>query len=431
LYWMQASQRAEGNHALEYAIRRANELQRPLIVGFGLTSAFPEGNCRHYTFMLEGLQLMAKGLQKRGIPLVVRIGSPPKVALELAQRASLVVTDRGYLRIERAWRDEFAQYVPCHAVQIESNVVVPIALASSKQEIGARTLRPKIKRVLFDHLIPIKKEGLKHRSIHLQIDSEPMARVEMLLAKLGLDASVKPSSSIHGGTDRARILLRKFIKTKLRLYAESRSDPSLGIVSNMSPYLHFGQISPIEIALTIIDADGVPSSAKDAYLEELIVRRELAINYCFFNSQYDQYEGLPAWAQRTLSEHAADPRPYRYRPEQLEQAQTHDPYWNASQREMLITGTMHNYMRMYWGKKILEWTKRPQDAFALALYLNNKYQLDGRDPNSFAGVGWCFGTHDRAWPERPIFGKIRYMNDAGLKRKFNIDDYVRQISHLE
>jgi deoxyribodipyrimidine photo-lyase len=198
----------------------------------------------------------------------------------------------------------------------------------------------------------------------------------------------------------------------------------------MSPYLHFGQVSPIQIALKVRQASGKPKAAKEAYLEELIVRRELSMNFVHFNAHYDSYEALPEWAKKTLETHKKDRREYLYSPNELEHAQTHDSYWNAAQKEMVATGKMHNYMRMYWGKKILEWSPTPEEAFGIALNLNNKYEMDGRDPNAFAGVAWCFGKHDRPWPERPIFGKVRYMNDRGLRRKFDIEGYVRRVESL-
>ena len=198
----------------------------------------------------------------------------------------------------------------------------------------------------------------------------------------------------------------------------------------MSPYLHFGQISPLTVALTVQAADGVAEEAKQAFLEELIVRRELAVNFVYYEKHYDRYVCLPDWAKKTLVEHRRDRREHSYTLEQLENAATHDPYWNAAMEEMRLTGKMHGYMRMYWGKKILEWTKPPQEGMRIALYLNNKYELDGRDPNGFAGVAWCFGKHDRPWAERPVFGKVRYMNDKGLRRKFDIEAYVRRIDNL-
>jgi deoxyribodipyrimidine photo-lyase len=248
------------------------------------------------------------------------------------------------------------------------------------------------------------------------------------LKKLKIDRSVKPSPFYTGGTSQAQKRLKKFIKDKLDDYDTKRNDPMQDCQSNLSPYLHFGQISPLYIALEIMKID---SPGKDAFLEELIVRRELSHNFLYYNRRYDDYDALPLWALRTLNYHAKDKREYVYTQAQFENAQTHDPCWNAAQMEMVITGKMHNYMRMYWGKKILEWTKNPKTAFKIVLTLNNKYELDGRDPNGFAGVAWCFGKHDRAWGERPVFGKVRYMNAAGLKRKFDVDAYVNRINKLK
>jgi deoxyribodipyrimidine photo-lyase len=232
---------------------------------------------------------------------------------------------------------------------------------------------------------------------------------------------------LKGGTSEALKLLDDFIETKLDDVPTCRNDPSHECVSHLSPYLHFGQISALDIAMQI---RARKSPGADIFLEELIVRRELAMNFVHYNPQYDSYECLPAWARKTLDAHARDPREYVYELEELEKAKTHDEYWNAAQMEMVKTGYMHGYMRMYWGKKILEWTPSPKEAFARALYLNNTYQLDGRDPNSFAGVAWCFGKHDRAWAARPVFGTVRYMNDRGLRRKFNIDAYVKRVKSL-
>jgi deoxyribodipyrimidine photo-lyase len=255
--------------------------------------------------------------------------------------------------------------------------------------------------------------------------------VQDILFPLSIDRTVSSVEFRKGGTSRAKRLLKVFIAGKLKHYPEHRSDPGLDGISHMSPYLHFGQISPLYIATEVIKAKGVPRAAKDAYLEELIVRRELSINFVHYHPAYGNFTALPGWARQTLERHLADRRPSRYRPEELEKGLTHDPYWNAAQREMALTGSMHNTMRMYWGKKILEWSDSPKDAFYTALRLNNKYQLDGRDPNSYAGVAWCFGKHDRPWMERDIFGTVRYMNDAGLRRKFGMDRYVKKIQDLK
>jgi len=431
LYWMQASQRAEYNHALEYAVHQANECDRPLVVVFALTDRFPEANLRHYAFMLEGLQETRQTLHKRGIQLVACCRSPDKAAIEWGRQASLIVTDRGYLRIQKAWREELARNAGCRVVQVESDVVVPVEVASGKAEYAAATLRPKLHRHIDRFLRPLKSSPLRRDSLGLRFDGVNLDDTASILNALDLDRSVVPVRRFKGGASIGRRLLDEFIATRVKDYAELRGDPSLNIESHMSPYLHFGQLSPIEIALRVRRKEGVHGPSVESYLEELIVRRELSINFVHFHPDYDTYAALPGWAKDSLRQHARDRRDPTYNPQTLEQGETHDVYWNAAMREMRLTGKMHNYMRMYWGKKIIEWTHSPEEAFHTAMHLNNKYFLDGRDPNSYAGIAWCFGKHDRPWTERPIFGKVRYMNAAGLKRKFDIETYVRWAEGLQ
>jgi deoxyribodipyrimidine photo-lyase len=426
LYWMQASQRARGNHALEYAAEEANKQGKPLVAFFGLADRFPEANARHYLFMLEGLAETASELEKRGIRLVVRRGSPGSGAAELGRRAVLVVTDRGYLRIERAWRSEAARALARPLIEVESNVVVPAEAASPKEEYSAATFRPKIRRALDRFLVPLSRCRLRKDSLGLRFDSIGIRDTAGVLGALKFDKDVRPAR-FRGGTSRALRILDDFVENRLDDYPEARNDPGLDGQSHLSPYLHFGQISPLEVALRV-RAHGGPGA--NAFLEELIVRRELSMNFVLRNAAYDEYAGFPEWSRSTLARHVRVPREYVYSLQDLESARTHDPYWNAAQLEMAKTGRMHGYMRMYWGKKIIEWTPSPGDAFRAALALNNAYELDGRDPNAFAGVAWCFGKHDRPWPERPIFGTVRYMNAAGLRRKFDADAYVRRIGRL-
>ncbi|MDH4201623.1 MAG: deoxyribodipyrimidine photo-lyase [Phycisphaerae bacterium] len=428
LYWMQAAQRAQWNHALEYAIQQANERGKPVVAAFSLTDDFPEANLRHYAFMLEGLKETQAALAKRGIQLVILRGSPEQTIPKLAKDADAVVTDDGYLRIQVQWRRHVAERCDCQVTEVTTNVIVPVETASEKENFSAGTLRPRIHKQLDRFLVPIKHTKPKCSSLDLEITSFEISDIKAALKKLKVDRSVKPSPFYTGGTSQAKKRLKQFIKDKLDDYNTKRNDPMQDCQSNLSPYLHFGQISPLYIALEILKTD---SPGKDGFLEELIVRRELSHNFLYYNSRYDDYDALPPWALRTLNFHAKDKREYIYTQAQFENAQTHDPYWNAAQMEMVITGKMHNYMRMYWGKKILEWTKNPKTAFKIALYLNNKYELDGRDPNAFAGVAWCFGKHDRAWGQRPVFGKVRYMNAGGLKRKFNADEYVKKIDDLK
>jgi len=428
LYWMQASQRAESNHALEYAVRRANEVRQPLVVFFGLTDRFPEANERHYAFMLEGLAEVEQELKKKGIRLVIQAVSPELGAVEMSRRASLAVVDRGYLKIQKAWRIQAAGEMECPLVQVESDAVVPVEEASPKEEYSAATIRKKIQGKLKDYFVPLKEHKPLKDSLSLEFETLDLQDRKKLLARLGIERDVKRTAFFTGGAAQARKRLQAFIKDKLDHFPDLRNIPTADYLSHMSPYLHFGQISPLTIVLKVSEAS---SPGKESYLEELVVRRELSLNFVRYNERYDSFEGIPTWAQKTLKLHEADPRPAFYTREELEAAKTHDPYWNAAQLEMVLRGKMHGYMRMYWGKKIIEWSRAPEEAFATALYLNNKFELDGRDPNGYAGVAWCFGKHDRPWQERAIFGNVRYMNDRGLLRKFDADRYVKMIEELK
>ncbi len=427
LYWMQASQRASWNHALEFAIREANGLGIPVVAFFGLTPDFPEANLRHCRFLLEGLREVRRDLEKRGIALVVRAVSPEEGVLEMCRDAALAVTDRGYLRIQKAWREAAARDAPCPLIQVESDVIVPVESASPKEEFSAATLRPKIRARLADFLEPLDETPVERDSLGFRLETLPLDNPDAILRSLPVDRSVPPVDSFRGGPGEAGRRLKRFLARALDRYATERNVPGSDAVSDLSPYLHFGHISPLEIALSVRASRRGNPAAKESFLEELIVRRELAMNFVHYNPAYDAYEGaVPAWARRTLEDHDRDPREYLYGLRDLEESRTHDPYWNAAQREMVRTGKMHNYMRMYWGKKILEWSASPAEAFRTALALNNRWELDGRDPNGFAGVAWCLGKHDRPWGERPIFGKIRYMNAAGLKRKFDMAPYLKR-----
>jgi deoxyribodipyrimidine photo-lyase len=427
LYWMQASQRAHCNHALEYAVRRANELGLPLLVCFGITDSYPQAQERHYLFMCEGLREVRKILESRGIGFVAVMESPDTAAIDFSRNAAFLVTDRGYTRHQRLWRHNAALAVQCPLVEVESDAVVPVSTASPKREFSAATFRPRIRAKLPYFLVPLQESEPRIPFSGGYDGSLDLDRITALLEKMPIQREAGPVHSLRGGNTNAKVLLGKFLETSLSRYRDDKNDPSLEGLSLMSPYLHFGQISPLSIALAVRE---YPSPGADAYLEELIVRRELAINYTYYETSYDSYDSLPSWALRSLEEHGRDRREYLYDRETLERGCTHDPYWNAAQKEMMMTGKMHGYMRMYWGKKILEWSPGPREAFTAALYLNDKYEIDGRDPNGYAGVAWCFGLHDRPWGERAVFGKIRYMNARGLERKFTIGEYVKKIDSL-
>ncbi len=427
LYWLQAAQRVQYNHALEHAIDLANEHGIPLVVFFGITNNYPSANERHYRFMLQGLREVKTNLAERGIRLVARNTEPVAGAARMAERARLLVADRGYLRHQKSWRLNLACLVECPVVEVETDVVVPVEEVSRKEEYAARTIRPKIRKLLPDYLLPLKQRCLDVESIDMEFEDFEIDNLNKALQRLDIDRDVGPVEDFPGGATEACRRLREFIDTKMTRYAELRNDPNADVLSGISPYLHFGQISPLQIAMAVSEHGG---AGADAYLEELIVRRELSMNFVNCNPDYDSYKCLPDWAARTLETHRKDKREYMYSRQEMEVAGTHDPYWNAAQREMILTGKMHGYMRMYWGKKIIEWSGSPEEAFETALYLNDKYELDGRDPNGYAGVAWCFGKHDRPWAERAVFGTVRYMNDKGLKRKFDADAYVRRIDRL-
>ncbi len=418
LYWMQQSQRAEWNHALEYAVERANGLSLPVAVVFGLMDNYPEANERHYAFMLEGLAETFQTLEKRGIGAFIGRGHPADVALQAGKDAALIVCDMGYLRHQAEWRAKVAEEAGCEVVEVESDVVVPVETASDHAEYMARTIRPKLLKRLEEFLQPVKEVRLLKRW-------ERDEGVASTLIKTVPKVDATPSSRFKGGTAEAKKRLKRFIAESLSVYEAHSNQPQTDDISMLSPYLHFGQISPLYIALEIQKTD-----PKSRFLEQLIVRRELAMNFVWFTPDYDRFSCLPDWAKLTLKNHAKDKREVLYTREQLEQSQTHDPYWNAAMTEMRVTGFMHNYMRMYWGKKVLEWSPSPEEAFETLLALNNNYFLDGRDPNSYAGVAWVFGKHDTAWAERPIFGKTRYMNAAGLKRKCDIEGYVEKVRRV-
>lgn len=432
LYWMQQSQRAHWNHALEFAVSRANKMHLPVVVLFAITDQFPEANLRHYTFMLEGLFNTALDLEKRFIKFILRRGDPAQTALEIGENAAEIVCDRGYTRIQRQWRQSVAENAVCPVFCVESDAVVPVETVSKKAEYAARTIRPKIQHHLERFVHPVTQEIVGQPSLTLKINGLDLSDPYKIAAHLNIDISVFPVTRFFkGGNTAARSLLDVFLTDPITRYVQNSNQPQTDDTSKMSPYLHFGQISPVYLAWKVRTIKGLDSDIRDSFLEELIVRRELAANFVYFTADYDSYSCLPQWATKTLNDHRHDKRDPIYSMAELEQSTTHDPYWNAAMDEMKFTGFMHNYMRMYWGKKILEWSKDPETAFQNALALNNRYFLDGRDPNSFAGVGWIFGLHDRAWKERDIFGKVRYMNAAGLKRKCDINGYVKKVAQMK
>lgn len=435
LYWMQSAQRINYNHALIYAIEIANKYNADLVVYFTITDNFPEANARHYYFMLEGLQELVPMFENLNIRFVIEKIDPIVGVTKISQNASLVITDCGYLKIERFWRKQLAEKLPCLFTQVETNVIIPVQEVSTKEEYSAATIRRKIHKHLGKFLVPAFLPKYLGKYVDLSNKFQPLQlkQINTVIKSLNIDHTVPKSKYFYGGFSKANILLNFFIENKLANYSVLRNEPSQNCTSNLSPYLHFGQISPLEISLKVNEAMEINpqlSESSAVFLEEMIVRRELAINFTYYNSEYDNYTGLPSWAKQSLNDHQTDTREYIYTLEQLEKSQTHDEYWNAAQKQLLTTGKMQGYMRMYWGKKILEWSPTPQLAYKNTLYLNNKYSLDGRDANAFAGIAWCFGKHDRPWGKRKIFGNIRYMNKKGLERKFKMQAYLEAVANL-
>ncbi len=431
LYWMGLSQRAVFNPALEYAVDEANARGLPVVVCYGIAEGFPEVNARHWTFLLEGMAEIGPALEKRGIGFVARRREGPVgTALFYAADAALVVMDRNYLKPIRRFYEDFVARSPCRTVQVEGDVVVPVETASSKHDYAARTLRPRIHRQWEDYIVPLKERVVGRRAEGLALDSTlDLSNVPRLVSTLKADQSVGAVKRFRGGHAEAERRLGDYLSGGFGRYATVRGRPEAGAASHMSPYLHFGQISPVAIALAVRGSQAGDAEDRAAYLEEVVVRRELAMNHVFYTPDYDDLACVPDWARRTLDAHRTDPRPYSYTREQFEAGETHDRYWNAAMQEMRETGYMHNHMRMYWGKKIVQWSASPAEAWDIALRLNNKYFIDGRDANSFTNVGWLFGLHDRPWGPQPVFGNVRSMSEASLK-KFDADGYLRDVARL-
>ncbi|MCX6552781.1 MAG: deoxyribodipyrimidine photo-lyase [Acidobacteria bacterium] len=428
VYWMQRAQRGTDNPALDVAIEAANALGLPVVVFLGLTPTYPNANLRHYRFMAEGFADIAEALRARRLGFIIR-RSPDHDLGRFCHEAgaALVVGDENPLREPERWRADYAARLRVPFWTVDADVVVPTALLG-KEQYAARTMRPRIRPLITRFL-----EATHEPRARVAWTAPPSLRSEQpdaaAIDGLAVDASVAPVPGLHGGPRQAMKGLQRFLRQRLTGYATNRNHPELEATSQLSPYLHFGHIGPRSVARAVRDADA-PREDRDAFLEEFIVRRELATNFVRFNPRYDSLDGCEPWALRTLAAHAADARHPRYTAGQLEHAETHDPLWNAAQIQMVETGWMHGYVRMYWAKKILEWTRAPGQAFATAVELNDRYELDGRDPNGYTGIAWAIGgKHDRAWgPEREVYGTVRYMSFASTSRKFDSKRYIRRIT---
>ncbi len=431
VYWMQASQRFKFNPAYKFAIEKANELGQPLLVIFIFNPSYPEAEYSHYQFMLKGLEELKLYANKEKINFLIFNNKSKDIFEALSKKASVFIVDRAYLNHLKKWREELIPHIFSPFYEVESNLIFPVEEVSDKEEYAAYTIRKKIKKLYSKYFIK-KEEAILNNRKKIVLDNDIKEHVVSDINRLSDNLNINKNNLYNekfiGGYSEAKKRLYEFISKKLACYGEKHSSPAFNYQSNLSPYLHFGQISPLEIALKIRES----KEEGEDFLEELIIRRELSFNFVYYNRNYDKGLNyiLPDWAYNTLTEHVEDNRSYVYSYRDFENFSTHNKYWNAAQKEMVCTGKMHGYMRMYWGKKILEWTKDPETAFKWALKLNNKYSLDGRDANSYAGIAWCFGKHDRAWKERKIYGKVRYMNSNGLERKFDMEKYLQKISLL-
>lgn len=427
LYVMAREERVADNAALVYAMERANERAVPLLVLFALGPMFQHGSARHNEWMVASLREVAENLSKKNIPFFLAMGEWSAVVADFVKTHNVgeVVLDFNPLEPVRSWREELRDKVTVPVTVVDARNIVPVWVASPKAEFAAYTLRPKIQRLLPEFLLPVPK---------LPAPKVPYAKViptidwEVVRAFRQCDYAEPVPTTFVPGEGAAQTQLRYFLEHILPEYETKRNDPVLNGVSGLSPYIRWGNISVATIALAVKASDA-PGTAKDAFLEELIVRRELAENYCYYTKDYATVGAAHAWAQTTIAEHAKDKREFLYTYEEFRDGKTHDDLWNAAQLQMVHEGKMHGFLRMYWAKKILEWTPDAQTAIDIALRLNDHYELDGRDSNGVAGVMWSIcGLHDRAWNERPIFGKIRYMNYAGCKRKFDVKAFVAKYS---
>lgn len=436
VYWMDRDMRFSHNWALIYAQSLAEKYKEPLVVVYNFVPQFLGGGERQVRFKMQGLDELQSLAAEKNIAffvLVDKTGSEtPDLLLDFCKKVGCgtLVTDFSPLRIQRKWKASVAQNIKVPFFEVDAHNIVPAWLASPKQEFGAYTLRPKLHRLLpqfLDTFPPLRKQKI--------IFNKKIAQKNLAVYKNNIQEQEDPF--FVGGQAAAHAHLRTFFRDNLEQYGENRNRALLPVQSNLSPYLHYGMISAQWIALETLRVSGFSldqlvsdkENTTAVFLEELIVRRELADNFCLYNKNYDRVQGFPAWAQKTLAAHTKDKREYLYTKKQFEHAKTHDELWNAAQREMVRTGKMHGYMRMYWAKKILEWTPNPEVAMKIAIHLNDTYELDGRDPNGYAGIAWSIGgVHDRAWFERPIYGLIRYMARSGCEKKFDVQKYIEKFS---
>lgn len=438
LYWAQMNRRATYNHGLEFAARLANDLDLPVLFYEGLTCTYGYASDRFHTFLLEGVPETEAGLRRRGIGYVFylrrRRSDPNDVLYRLAADAAAVVTDDYPVFIAARHNARVPGRIDVPYYAVDSSCVVPMNRIETKQY-AAYAIRPKIRKLLPRYLQPFETVRLKRNwtgpvpSFHTPVTA---SNIGELVASCEIDHSVKPSLTWRGGALQAEKHLAHFLEKNLARYARLRNEPSAHATSNLSPYLHFGHISALEVALRARDFAAQHKLIAEEFLEELIVRRELAFNHARHARDPASLDEIPQWARETLRRHSGRrERQHIYSRGDFEQARTHDPLWNATQKELLLRGKIHGYYRMYWGKKIIEWSETPEQALETMIYLHDRYALDGRDPNTYANILWCFGLHDRPWPERPVFGTVRSMSFEGMKRKTNVEAYLQEIERLD
>jgi deoxyribodipyrimidine photo-lyase len=422
VYWMQRDKRFHCNWALIHAHNIALKHKVPLTVFYSLNGNFANANPRQYGFLLRGLTESIEEFKKHQIPFHLRRGETT-VSLHnyiMRSNAGYLVTDFSPLNVYKKRLIEIVNDINIPFEMVDAHNIVPSWFVSDKQEFAAHTIRRKIHLLLDEFLHPfpnVISHPFNTNAEHETIDPDDILR------DLHIDNSVQEVKWIRPGEKEGKRYLKNYFNDRLDVTGESRNNPNKDSLSNLSPFIHFGQLSAQEIAIKASNIDD--SVGKDAFLEQLVVRKELADNFCYYNDKYDSFNGFHPWAQKTLNEHREDKREYLYSSSQFENASTHDKLWNAAQRQMVVSGKMHGFMRMYWAKKILEWTSDPESALQIAIDLNDKYELDGRDSNGYTGIAWSIGgIHDRPWFERPVFGKVRYMNYNGCKRKFDVNKYI-------
>lgn len=465
LYWMSINRRLHYNFALEYAVAWANKLGKPLLIYEGLSCNIPWASDRTHTFLIEGMQEHHEFFLNNNINFYSYIEKKPSegagLVENLASNACMVIADEYPVYIIKPYNRLMAKRVNIPWVTIDSNGLIPMN-ATDKAPYSAFVFRRQMQKLFlqcYNH--PPEQNPLEQLKNTTKINlptsflqkypdaSDLYTNIPELVSTLQIDHEVHPVTT--PGTRQAALKqLDDFVEHRLHRYHEERNDPDLNMVSGLSPWLHYGKISAYEVVKATLsrqpkDWDTSKITYQngsrpgffgghpyiDAFLDELITWRETGFHFCHHTSNYDRFDSLPDWAIETLETHASDTREYQYTLEEFEQAKTHDPLWNAAQRQLVRDGIIHNYLRMLWGKKILEWSESPRIALQIMIELNNKYSIDGRDPNSYSGIFWVLGRFDRPWgPERPIFGKIRYMTSDSTLKKVKLKNYLKEYSRF-